>query len=110
MPDVTFNIANRPYTLRCAEGQQDRLLSTAERLGAHIDALAARTGSNDDRMLLVMAALELFAERGEESGGAAESEDDNAVALRAWANDVADRLDDLATEVERLSKPALDQS
>ena len=99
MPDVSFTIANRPYTIRCAPGQEDQLQAAAASLAERVENLAARAGGGDDRRLLVIAALELVdalsganaaAKTAAEEANSAKAEAD---ALRAWAGSVADRLD-----------------
>lgn len=99
MPEVSFTIAQRTYTLRCAPGQEARLEAAAADLGGRVSALAARAGGGDDRQLLVIAALELIdaladarADAQTEAAGAAAARAE-AAALRAWAGSVAGRLE-----------------
>ena len=99
MPDVSFTIANRPYTIRCAPGQEDQLQAAATRLAERVENLAARAGGTDDRRLLVIAALELIdaLSDAENAPGTAAKETSaakaEAEALRTWAGSIADRLD-----------------
>ena len=102
MPDVSFTIAHRTYTLRCAPGQEARLQAAAADLSERVARLSARAGGGDDRQLLVIAALELIDALDEARKIAdnarteAESARTEAAALRAWAGGLADRLDALA--------------
>ena len=98
MPEVSFTIAQRAYTLRCAPGQEARLEAAAADLGGRVAALAARAGGGDDRQLLVIAALELIDALNDaqaEAAGAAAAKAE-AAALRAWAGSVAGRLEQAA--------------
>lgn len=124
MPDVSFTIAQRPYTLRCAAGQEARLEAAATVLGDRVAALAARAGGGDDRRLLVIAALELMdalqeaetatpvadtamaemkAVKAEAAAAQAE-----AAALRAWAGTVAERIGAAIPGLDQLVTPAKD--
>ena len=62
MPDVTFTIAARRYTVRCAEGQEAHLRSLALDLDERLMPLVDRAPSADHRQLLVVAALALLDE------------------------------------------------
>lgn len=103
MPDITFTIAQRAYTLRCAPGQEDHLRDLAAALDARVAPLAKSAPGADDRRLLVIAALEMLdalqrshSAPPNDTGRLAELERENA-ALRAWAGSIADRLDVLVT-------------
>lgn len=124
MPDISFTIAQRPYTLRCAPGQEARLEAAAADLGGRVAELEARAGAGDDRRLLVIAALELLdalneaeaAKSGaaaptaelEAAKAAAEAAKAEAAALRAWAGSVAERIDTLSQGLEPLVPPGKD--
>lgn len=115
MPDISFIIAQRTYTLRCAAGQEARLEAAAAELGERVDKLAARAGAGGDRQLLVIAALELLdALKGAEeravnqAKGETEEARAEAAALRAWAGSMAARLDALAADGDPLVPPAKD--
>ena len=116
MPDVTFSVGARRYTLRCAPGQEDYLLSIASSLDARVQPLAEVARNTDDRKLLVMAAIALLdemaaANRGSDGRGGSSAGDSEALqrdvdalrqenaalreenaALRAWADGMAARL------------------
>ena len=105
MPDVSFTIAQRPYTLRCAPGQEARLQAAASDLAGRVEKLGGRSGGGDDRQLLVMAALELIDALNEAQGAGAEAAaaTEEAAKLRAWAGSMADRLEALAMPAEALA-------
>lgn len=101
MPDISFTIAQRAYTLRCAPGQEDHLRQLAAALNARVEPVAQSAPGADDRRLLVIAALEILDElqrmQSEPSADTArltELETENA-ALRAWAGRIADQLEGL---------------
>lgn len=101
MPDISFTIAERAYTLRCAPGQEDHLRQLAAALDARVAPVAKSAPGADDRRLLVIAALEVLDEMQRmQSGPATDSarlsdlEAENA-ALRAWAGRVAGQLEAL---------------
>lgn len=62
MPDVSFTVGTRRYTLRCAPGQEEHLLQMAAALDARVQPLSAAARSLDDRQVLVMAAIALLDE------------------------------------------------
>ncbi len=99
MPDISFTIAQRTYTLRCAAGQEARLEAAAAELAERVHRLAARAGAGGDRQLLVIVALELL----DSLNGAKDETEEaraEAVALRAWAGSMAARLDALAAAAD----------
>ncbi|MGY9054962.1 MAG: cell division protein ZapA [Alphaproteobacteria bacterium] len=99
MPNVSFTIAQRSYTLRCAAGQEAHLQATANALGERVDALASRTNSTDDRQLLVIIAIELL-----NTLQIAEANTPDAAELRLWARSMAERLDALSTSLDQLAE------
>lgn len=111
MPDISFTIAQRPYTLRCAPGQEARLEAAAADLSNRVAKLEARAGGGDDRRLLVIAALELLDALNEAEtakAAAAEAAKAEVAALRAWAGTVAERIDTLSQGLEPLVPPDKD--
>jgi cell division protein ZapA len=95
MPDISFSIAGRSYTLRCAPGQEPRLRAAAAALSERLAEHAQRMATADDRLLLVVAALDLLDRLGgaEAQTAAARAE---AADLRAWAGTLAARLETTA--------------
>src|SRR6056297_3761879 len=97
MPDVTFTIAQRRYTLRCAPGQQEHLRATAAELDRRVNALAAQMKGADDRHLLVLTAIGLLDALEDTAADRREAE-----ALRAWATGVAGRLEGMVAALDQL--------
>lgn len=62
MPDVTFSVASRRYTLRCAAGQEGHLQQLAALLDQRVQPLVSAVPGADDRQLLVIAAIALLDE------------------------------------------------
>ena len=126
MPDVSFSVGSRRYTLRCASGQEDHLLQLAADLDARVQPLAAQVRSKDDRQALVMAAIALLDElavagRATEVPDAADESEalrqENAAlqqelaslseenrALREWADGMASRLAALSGTLATLAE------
>mgnify|MGYP002635070846 CR=1 FL=1 len=122
MPDVSFSVGPRRYTLRCALGQEEHLRTVAAALDARVQPLARAAGGVDDRQLLVMAAIGLLdelqaANRLAQAADAANPTPEadtataittlqaentalraEAAALREWASTMATRLANLAED------------
>ena len=73
MPDVTFSIGNRSYTLRCASGQEDHLRQMAAALDQRIQPIAEALPGADDRHLLVIGSIALLDELAAAQSAASES-------------------------------------
>ena len=129
MPDVTFSVASRRYTLRCAAGQEGHLQQVAALLDQRVQPLASAVPGADDRQLLMIAAIALLDElqaasddanpQGEESAALrsmAESLQADCEALRAenaalrlWAESMSSRLTMLSGSLGALAEaPAAD--
>lgn len=120
MPDVSFTVGTRRYTLRCAVGQEDHLLQMAAALDARVQPLSAAARSLDDRQVLVMAAIALLDEKAaaERSAAAPDGTADDEAALREenaalreenaglreWADDMAVRLAALSGSLGTLAE------
>ena len=59
MTQVSVNVNGRTYRLRCAPGQEDRLVDLASYVKTKLDALFAEHGSAGDERVLLMAAIML---------------------------------------------------
>ena len=115
MPEVNFTIAGRAYRLRCGAGQEEQLRRAAIALNARVQPLAAVTPGADDRHLLVIAALELLDQLqaaeaspadGPEASLRLETLEAENARLRAWAGDLAAKLEALATSLESSANDA----
>ncbi|MCA8929622.1 MAG: cell division protein ZapA [Alphaproteobacteria bacterium] len=90
MPDVSFSVGTRRYTLRCAAGQEDHLTDMAAALDSRVQTLSGGAPGAEERQMLVIAAIGLLDElqavkRGNGADGAAlpkRAPDSDAAALR----------------------------
>jgi cell division protein ZapA len=87
MPDVTFSIGNRSYTLRCASGQEGHLRQMAAALDQRIQPIAEALVGADDRHLLVIAGIALLDELA--AAQSAVSESDTRESMRSEASQAA---------------------
>ena len=135
MPNVSFSIGMRSYTLRCAAGQEDHLRQMAAALNQRIQPLAAAVTGADDRQLLVIAGIAMLDELAAaeaamaDTGGSREDgangpgeiqaanqqlQAENAalkadlVALREWADSMGGRLTTLSQSLGTLAQGSAD--
>lgn len=59
MTQVSVNVNGRMYRLRCAPGQEDRLVDLASYVKTKLDALFAEHGNVGDERIFLMAAIML---------------------------------------------------
>lgn len=59
MTQVSVNVNGRTYRLRCAPGQEDRLVDLASYVKSKLDGLFAEHGSAGDERILLMASIML---------------------------------------------------
>lgn len=59
MTQVSVNVNGRSYRLRCAPGQEDRLVDLASHVKTKLDALFAEHGNVGDERILLMCAIML---------------------------------------------------
>lgn len=59
MAQVSVNVNGRAYRLRCAPGQEDRLVDLASYVKGKLDALFKEHGNVGDERILLMAAIML---------------------------------------------------
>ena len=111
MATVTVEVNGRPYSVGCADGQEDRVRQLARQFDDHVRQIGRDVGQVGDLRLFLMAALlvsdELADIRGQlerlqkTGGGAPEAaeavEADFSPAIDA-INRMADRLEKLALE------------
>lgn len=111
MSEVTITVNRRPYRLACEDGQEEHLLSLAERIDSRIADLVARFGQIGDQQLLVMVGLLLADEAADlrrrldeheeqQDGEAGLARQAEAAAAAAIA-ETAERVERLADSVER---------
>lgn len=105
MATVTVDVNGRPYSVGCADGQEDRVRQLAKQFDEHVRQIARDVGQVGDLRLFLMAALlvsdELADIRGQlarvTEGAAAPAEADFGPAVDA-INRMAERLEQLAVE------------
>ena len=108
MATVTVEVNGRPYSVGCADGQEERVRQLARQFDDYVRQIGRDVGQVGDLRLFLMAALmvsdELSDIRGQltrlqkEGGGAAAGDDGEERAALAL-NRVAERLEKLAAEV-----------
>jgi cell division protein ZapA len=135
MPNVSFSIGARSYTLRCAAGQEDHLRQMAAALNQRIQPLATAVTGADDRQLLVIAAIAILDElaaadaaKADTGGGSDDGASGNAeiqaanhqlqaentamkadlMALRKWADSMGGRLTTLSQSLGALAPASAD--
>ena len=108
MATVSVDINGRPYSVGCADGQEDRVRQLSREFDSHVRQVAQDVGSVGDLRLFLMAALlvsdeltelraqvdRLNAEQGKSASGAADTGRQAALALTA----AAERIEKLLTE------------
>ncbi len=111
MATVTVEVNGRPYSVGCADGQEDRVRQLARQFDDHVRQIARDVGQVGELRLFLMAALlvsdELADIRGQlaraqlqQQQAAAEPAEDGGSARAAEAlNRVAERLERLAADV-----------
>lgn len=109
MATVTVEVNGRPYSVGCADGQEDRVRQLARQFDEHVRQIARDVGQVGDLRLFLMAALlvsdELSDIRGQlarlqKEGPASPENGDGDDSRAAEAlNRVAERLERLAAEV-----------
>jgi cell division protein ZapA len=57
MSNVTLTIGGRPFTVACADGEEDHVTSMGEMIDAKLSTMEPLTGQNEVRMLLFAALL-----------------------------------------------------
>ncbi len=108
MATVSVEINGRPYSVGCADGQEDRVRQLSREFDGHVRQVAEDVGSVGELRLFLMAALlvsdelaemraladRLGVEQGKTQVGAADTDRRAALALTA----AAERIEKLLTE------------
>ncbi len=114
MANVIVNVADRPYTMQCPDGEEEHLRELAALLDAEVVRIRQSVGAIGDIRLLVMAGL-MVADRLSEASRKVESLDDQIKGLRESRNlaqmqtkdiedRVADRLDQATRRLEIIAR------
>lgn len=85
MPNVVVNIAGRPYTMQCPEGEEDHLKDLAKLLDTEVSRIRQSVGAIGDIRQLVMAGL-MVADRLSEATRKLESLEQDVQGLRESRN------------------------
>jgi cell division protein ZapA len=108
MATVTVDVNGRPYSVGCADGQEDRVRQLAKQFDDHVRQIARDVGQVGDLRLFLMAALlvsdELADIRGQlarvqKDGGAPEAVEADYGPTVAVLEKLAGRIERLAAEV-----------
>lgn len=105
MAEVTLTIGGRKYTMMCADGQENQLLTLAKALDDKVSMLNSRRPMPEN-MGLVMGALMLAGDLSERGDAAARLERDNAVTAEVMdyaaqtVEKAAERISALAETIE----------
>jgi cell division protein ZapA len=100
MSNVVVNIAGRPYTMQCPDGEEEHLKDLAKLLDAEVSRIRQSVGAIGDIRQLVMAGL-MVADRLSESTKKIEDLQDQLNGLRA-SRDQA--LNQIKTQDENFAK------
>ena len=91
MAQVDVNINNRTYRISCKDGEEDRVESLALLINTQVKSLAKEIGQLGEARMILLAALVLLDK-------ADENENHAIVSL----NSVADKLEELANEMQKI--------
>jgi len=101
MATVTVEVNGRPYSVGCADGQEDRVQMLARAFDAHVGQVAGQVGNVGDLRLFLMAGLMLADELHEARQGRGLPAD----AASAPGNDgVAEALNAVAARLEKIAQ------
>jgi len=100
MSNVVVNIAGRPYTMQCPDGEEDHLKDLAKLLDAEVSRIRQSVGAIGDIRQLVMAGL-MVADRLSESTRKIEDLQDQLNGLRVSRDQ---SLNQIKTQDENFAK------
>ncbi|MCE3255708.1 MAG: Cell division protein ZapA [Rickettsiaceae bacterium] len=112
MPIINLAIGKSKYVIDCAEGEEDKVVTMAERLNKRINDLSLASKNADEKTLLMICALMIEAEleaaqnnqtvsnkkvnKREESQASEESNEESK-------NIMADQFEDIAKRIQKLT-------
>lgn len=97
MSEVVLRVGGRPYTLSCADGEEDHVHHLAAMVDAKLSAMGANGAPGDARNLLFAALI--LADEAEEARGR-----EQAAADPAFADNIARGLEALAGRLEQVAQ------
>jgi cell division protein ZapA len=114
MPNVVVNIAGRPYTMQCPEGEEDHLKELAKLLDTEVGRIRQSVGAIGDIRQLVMAGL-MVADRLSEASrklevlesevqGLREGRNNALAQIKSMEDNFSRALDIAAEKLEELAK------
>jgi cell division protein ZapA len=114
MPNVVVNIAGRPYTMQCPEGEEDHLKELAKLLDTEVGRIRQSVGAIGDIRQLVMAGL-MVADRLSEATrklevlegevqGLREGRNNALAQIKSMEDNFSRALDIAAEKLEELAK------
>ena len=98
MANVVVTVADRPYTMQCPDGEEDRLRELAQLLDTEVARIKQSVGSIGDIRLLVMSGL-MVADRLSEAIQKIETLEDQVQSLRESKNVAQTQLKTLETNL-----------
>jgi cell division protein ZapA len=100
MATIEIEIAGRRYMVGCADGEEDHLRSVALLVDARARDAAQALGSLTETRQLLFAALLLADDLKDARGGAAGTDGDSGSQVTAMLEDLADRVEQIASNLE----------
>ena len=91
MADVDIIINSRTYRISCKDGEEDRIKSLSSQINNEVKSLVSKIGQLGEARMILLAALVLLDK-------ADENENNAIVSL----NNVADKLEELANEMQKI--------
>ena len=108
MATVTVDVNGRPYSVGCADGQEERVRTLARQFDEHVRQIARDVGQVGDLRLFLMAALLVSDELADIRGQLARATKDGAAPAEAPEADYGPAVAAINQMAERLEKLALE--
>ena len=108
MATVTVEVNGRPYSVGCADGQEDRVRQLARQFDDHVRQIGRDVGQVGDLRLFLMAALLVSDELADIRGQLERLQKSGSAAAPAGDADFSPAVDAINRMAERLEKLALE--
>ncbi len=108
MATVTVEVNGRPYSVGCADGQEDRVRQLARQFDDHVRQIGRDVGQVGDLRLFLMAALLVSDELADIRGQLERLQKTGGAAAPAAEADLTPAVDAINRMAERLEKLALE--
>jgi cell division protein ZapA len=108
MATVTVEVNGRPYSVGCADGQEDRVRQLARQFDDHVRQIGRDVGQVGDLRLFLMAALLVSDELADIRGQLERLQKTSGAAASAGDADFSPAVDAINRMAERLEKLALE--